>query len=177
MPMPGDPSFAREERRARAREAAAAATPERIQELKSRYEPIDPDPPRPARRSSRRQRSQTVIDSAAIAAIARTCLDEHPGTWTSYAELCSAAGLDRQLALVVARHLVPEPTSEHWFRIRNGEGVYNMPTDEAERGDIVRFSPAEADRRLEEIGVRVVDRRADRRRKLVWTTTGWQLQR
>jgi hypothetical protein len=176
MPVPGDPSFAREERRARAREAAAAATPEQLQDLKARYGSINPDRPRPTQRSSRSSRSEQVLDSAAIASVARAGLDAHPGTWTSYAELCSASGLDRQLALVVARHLVPEPTGEHWFRIRNGDGVYNMPTDEAKRGDVVRFGQAEADRRLEEIGVRVVDRRADRRRKIVWTSTGWQLQ-
>jgi hypothetical protein len=103
-------------------------------------------------------------------------LDAHPGTWTSYAELCAAAGLDRQLALVVARHLTPQPTSEHWFRIRNGEGAYNMPTDEATRGDVVRFSAGEADRLLAAIGVDVTHGRADRRRKLVWTTTGWRMQ-
>jgi hypothetical protein len=70
-------------------------------------------------------RSSGAIDSAAIAALARGALDDHPVTWTSYAELCSAGGLDRGVALVVARLLVPEPTGDHWFRIRNSDGVYN----------------------------------------------------
>lgn len=175
--MPGDPSFAREERRARAREAAAAATPERRQELKARYEPVAPEPPRRARRPSARSQPRSDIDVTATAAVARKALDAHPGAWTSYAELCSAAGLDRQLALVVARHLVPGPMNEHWFRVRNGDGVYHMPTDDTERGDAAGFSAAEADRRLEAIGVSVVGGRADIRRKLVWTTTGWQLLR
>jgi hypothetical protein len=34
--------------------------------------------------------------------------------------LCSASGLDRGLAQAVARSLIPEPTGDYWFRIRNG---------------------------------------------------------
>jgi hypothetical protein len=77
------------------------------------------------------------------------------------------------LALVVARLLIPEPTGDHWFRIRNSDGVYNVPSDEAEHGDPVRFSQAEADRQLAAIGVAVVARRADAGRKLCWTSSGW----
>ena len=124
-----------------------------------------------------RATSRGVIDAAAVAAVARQALDEHPSTWTSYAELCSASGINRGAALVVARALIPEPTGDHWFRIRNSDGVYNVPSDEAERGDPVRYSQFEADRQLEAIGVRVIDRRADQRRKLCWTPAGWTVGR
>jgi hypothetical protein len=110
-----------------------------------------------------------------VAASARAALDAHPSTWTSYAELCAANGLDRGLALVVARGLILEPTGRDWFRIRNSDGVYNVPTDEAERGDPVRFSQAEADRALEAIGVRVRAHRADPERKLLWMHGEWCL--
>ncbi len=117
-----------------------------------------------------------MIDASAIAAIAREALDTNPSTWTSYAELCSASGINRGAALVVARALIPEPTGDHWFRIRNEAGIYNVPSDEAERGDPVRYSQAEADRQLESIGVRVINKRADQKRKLCWTeTAGWTL--
>jgi len=129
--------------------------------------------PRPRRTAGQRSGS---IDAAAIAALARRALDEHPATWTSYAELCSASGLDRGLALVVARLLIPEPTGDHWFRIRNSEGVYNVPSDEAEHGDPVQFSQAEADRHLVAIGVPVVAKRADPARKLCWSSSGWAVK-
>jgi hypothetical protein len=79
------------------------------------------------------------------------------------------------LALVVARQLIPEPTGQHWFRIRNSDGVYNVPTDEAERGDPVRFSRAEADSALEAIGVGLHSHRADPERKLLWMHGEWCL--
>ena len=116
-----------------------------------------------------------MIDASAIAAIARQALGAHPSTWSSYAELCSASGINRGAALVVTRALIPEPTVDHWFRIRNADGIYNVPSDEAERGDPVRFSQVEADRQLEAIGVRVINKRADQKRKLRWTRTGWTL--
>ncbi len=56
----------------------------------------------------------------------------------------------------MARLLIPEPTGEHWFRIRNSDGVNNVPTDDAESGDPVRYSQGEADKQLARIGVRVV---------------------
>jgi hypothetical protein len=176
MPEPGDPSAAREARRARARQAAAAASDERRAELRARY--VATPAPGPDSRSSRTPRrratSPGVIDASAIAAVARQALNAHPSTWTSYAELCSASGINRGAALVVARALIPEPTGDHWFRIRNEDGIYNVPSDEAERGDPVRYSQAEADRQLEAIGVRVINKRADRKRKLCWTeAAGW----
>jgi hypothetical protein len=115
------------------------------------------------------------VDVAAVAASARAALDAHPYTWTSYAELCSANGLDRGLALVIARRLVLEPTGDHWFRVRDSEGVYNVPADEAVRGDLARYSRAEADRLLEAIGVRVVRQRADPDQKLLWMHGEWCL--
>ena len=57
--------------------------------------------------------------------------------------------------MAVARVLIGAPTADHWFRIRNSEGVYNVPNDEAERGDASRYSREEADRLLESIGVSV----------------------
>src|SRR5262245_58073806 len=113
-----------------------------------------------------------TIDAAAIAAEAQRVLEAHPATWTSYAELCSAHGLSRSLALVVAKALIPLPTGDHWFRIRNEAGVYNAPVGE---DDLVGFSQVEADRRLRSIGVGVVDDRADPGRKMVWTADGWVL--
>jgi len=120
-------------------------------------------------------RSGGSVDVTVVAASARAALDAHPSTWTSYAELCSANGLHRGLSLVIARQLIPEPTGDHWFRIRNSDGVYNVPTDEAERGDPVRYSQAEADRALEAIGVQVVRHRADPDRKLLWMHGEWCL--
>ena len=79
------------------------------------------------------------------------------------------------MALVVARQLIPEPTGQHWFRIRNSDGIYNVPADEAERGDPVRYSQAEADRALEAIGVTVRSHRADPERKLLWMHGEWCL--
>jgi hypothetical protein len=115
------------------------------------------------------------VDVAAIAASARAALDAHPSTWTSYAELCSANGLDRGLARVVARQLSPQPTGDHWFRIRNGDGVYDATTGAAERGGPVRYSQAEADRALEAIGVQVLRHHADPDRKLLWMHGEWCL--
>jgi hypothetical protein len=112
------------------------------------------------------------VDASAIAAEARQMLDAHPATWTSYAELCSAHGLSRGLALVVAKALIPQPTGDHWFRIRNEAGVYNAPVDE---DDLVGFGQAEADRKLRSIGVGVVGTRADPGRKMVWTADRWAL--
>ena len=129
-------------------------------------------PSRTRARSAPTSRGAAVIDAPAIAATARAALDENPSTWTSYAELCSASGLSRGLALVVARALDPEPTINHWFRIRNEAGLYNVPVDE---GDPGQFSRAEADRKLAAVGVAVIDGRADRARKLVWTSDGWTL--
>jgi len=176
VPTPEDPSFAREQRRARAREAAAAASPERIAELRAEHAQDTATDQRQRSGISRPRKHagpSRPIDASEVAAIARRALDDHPSTWTSYAELCSASELDRGLALVVARLLIPEPTGEHWFRIRNSDGVYNVPADEAEHGDPVRYSQGEADKQLARIGVRVVAKRADRARKLCWTSDGW----
>ena len=115
------------------------------------------------------------MDVAAVGASARAALDAHPSTWTSYAELCSANGLDRGLALVIARQLVPDPTGDHWFRIRGSDGVYNAPPAAAGRGDHARYSPDEADRALEAIGVQVLRRHADPERKLLWMHGEWCL--
>jgi hypothetical protein len=115
-----------------------------------------------------------TIEGAEIAAEARRILDAHPATWTSYAELCSAHGLSRGLALVVARAMAPEPTGGHWFRIRNEAGVYNVPVNEHDR---VSYGQAEADRLLRSIGVTVIGGRADPGRKIVWTSEGWVLAR
>jgi hypothetical protein len=115
------------------------------------------------------------LDAAMIANEARLALDEHPGTWTSYAQLCDANGLSRRLALVVARLLVPEPTESHWYRIRNEAGVYRVPADEPDRGDPSRYSQSRADQLLGSIGVGVVNGRADPARKLVWGAQGWAL--
>ncbi len=178
MPDASDPSFAREERRARARRAASEASAERQQELRSKYAPAPPPPPEPRRTSGGRtqaRHSGPPIDAQQIAASARAALDAHPSTWTSYAELCSANGLDRSLSPVVARQLIPEPTGDHWFRIRNNDGVYDVPAGGANRGDAVRHTQAEADRALEAIGVRVVGRRADPEYKLLWMHGEWCL--
>ena len=79
------------------------------------------------------------------------------------------------MATVVARQLVPELTGQHWFRIRNSDGVYNVPAGGAARGHPVRFSQAEADRALEAIGVGVRAHRADPERKLLWMHGEWCL--
>lgn len=115
------------------------------------------------------------IDVAAIAASARAALDAHPLTWTSYAELCAANGLDRRLAPMAARQLAPEMIGEHWFRIRTSDGAYDAPTDESGRRAPVRFSQAEADRALEGIGIQVRARRADPELKLLWMHGEWSL--
>ena len=178
VPDASDPSFAREERRARARRAAADASPERQQELRSRHI-SQPAPPRQSRTAAARRpatdRSGRSVDVAAVAASARAALDAHPSTWTSYAELCSANGLDRGLSRAIARQLIPEPTGDHWFRIRSSDGVYNVPTDETERGGPVRYSQVQADRALEAIGVQVLRHHADPDRKLLWMHGEWCL--
>jgi hypothetical protein len=198
MPSPGDPSFDREARAARARQAVSRASEERLAELRSQHLPPEtkrsaarsagpaaaaprPPAPRPVPRPKR------GIDAAAIGRTARAALDKHPATWTSYAELCSATGLTRSLALTVARQLVLEPTGSHWFRIRDDDGVYDVPAvdvadadgtaDAADAPDAEPspFSRLEADRRLAEGGIAVVDGRADPERKLSWTGSGWAL--
>jgi hypothetical protein len=183
VPLPGDPDFDRSERRAQAKRAAAAASAERIAELRDRFStPVKQATPAKARRtrSSGASRSRAAaspsINAAAVVAVARQALDEHPSTWTSYAELCAASGISRGFAVAVARMLIGEPTADDWFRIRNSEGVYNVPTDEAERGDASRYSREEADRLLESIGVSVDGTRADRHRKLSWTGSGWTVR-
>jgi hypothetical protein len=179
VPDASDPSFAREQRRAKARQAAAEASVERQQELRSKYSP--PPAPRPERsprtsgRAASANRGRTSFDVAALAASARSALDDHPSTWTSYAEICAANGLDRGLAPAVARQLTPEPTGEHWFRIRNSDGVYDVPTAGTTRADPVRFGQAAADRALEALGIRVQARRADPERKLLWMHGEWCL--
>jgi hypothetical protein len=123
----------------------------------------------------RRDPRASAIDVAAVVASAQAALDAHPSTWTSYAELCAANGLDRGLASVVARQLAPQPMGEHWFRIRNSDGVYDAPAHQPARGGPVRFGQAEADRALEAIGVAVRARRADPERKLLWMHGEWCL--
>jgi hypothetical protein len=169
VPDSSDPSFAREERRARARRAAAEASPERQQELRDRHAP-PPAPPREPSRPRAAKDPAGSVDIAAVAASARAALDAHPSTWTSYAELCSANRLDRGLALAVARRLGPGAAGDHWFRIRSSDGVY-----EAGRGDPARFSQDAADRALEAIGVPAVRRHADPERKLLWMHGEWCL--
>jgi hypothetical protein len=115
------------------------------------------------------------VDVAAVAASTRAALDAHPSTWTSYADVCSANGLDRSLALAIARQLTPERTGDHWFRIRDSNGVYNVPTGDAVRGAPARYSRAEADRELEAIGVQVLRHHADPERKLLWMHGEWCL--
>ncbi|MET0146391.1 MAG: hypothetical protein ABW328_16645 [Ilumatobacteraceae bacterium] len=113
--------------------------------------------------------------------MARAALDKHPATWTSYAELCSATGLTRNLAPTVARELHPEPTGAHWFRIRDDNGAFvaaeaaEAADGDEEPGDADRPSPADADRQLAASGVAVADGRADPARKLHWTGSGWAL--
>jgi hypothetical protein len=107
---------------------------------------------------------------AAFAASAIVALDAHPSTWTSYAELCAANGLDRGLASVVARQLGPASTGQHWFRIRNSDGVYDVPASGADR-----LSQAAADGALEAIGIGVRAHRADPERKLLWMHGEWCL--
>jgi hypothetical protein len=173
VPDASDPSFAREERRARARRAAAEASAERQQELRSRYAPPAPHPEGPTRTGGRvrSERDGGSFDVAAVAASARAALDAHPSTWTSYAELCAANGLDRGLSPAVARRLTPGSAGQHWFRIRSNDGVYDLPRDDASP----RRSQAEADRALEAIGVRVLSHRADPERKLLWMHGEWCL--
>lgn len=115
------------------------------------------------------------MDIAVIAASARAALAAHPSTWTSHAELCAANGLDRGLALVVARRLVPEHMDDQWFRIRSSDGAYSVPTDAGRRGDVGRFSRSRADQALEAMGVRVIRQRADPERKLLWMHGEWCL--
>jgi hypothetical protein len=132
-------------------------------------------PGTPTGAKARSDRRGASIDVAAVAASASVALDAHPSTWTSYAELCAANGLDRGLASVVARQLGPAPTGQHWFRIRNSDGVYDVPAPGADRGDPVRFSQAAADRALEAIGIGVRAHRADPERKLLWMHGEWCL--
>ena len=118
------------------------------------------------------------IDTAGIARTARAALDKHPGTWTSYAELCSAMGMTRSSAGTIARQHIFEPTGTHWFRIRSDDGVYEPPTTDeagAEADEPVLLSPAEADAQLTAIGVAVADGRADPDRKLGWNGSAWTL--
>jgi len=175
VPDSSDPSFAREERRARARQAAAEASAERQQELRSKYVPAPAPTRQPGTQTGAKARSDRrgpSIDVAAFAASASMALEAHPSTWTSYAELCAANGLDRGLASVVARQLGPAPAGQHWFRIRNSDGVYDVPSSGA---DPVRFSQAAADGALEAIGIGVRAHRADPERKLLWMHGEWCL--
>jgi len=174
VPDATDPSFAREERRANARRAAAEASPHRQQELRAKYAP-PPAPARQVRPAGRKAaaRDAVTFDVAAIAASARAALDAHPSTWTSFAELCPANGLDRSLAAALARQLGPASTGEHWFRIRGGDGVYDGVRDGSPGG--ARYGRDEADRALEAIGVRVRAHHADPERKLLWMHGEWCL--
>ena len=194
MPTPGDPSFDRLERANRAKEAASGASDERLAELREKYLAPAATPKRAAARSARSAPAPrpkaaapkpSPIDAGAIARTARAALDKHPMTWTSYAELCSAMGLTRSLAAAVARTPIFEPTGSHWFRVRDDHGVYEVPAAEAERpgaeqpgdepSDAEHPTAEEADRRLEALGVAIVDGRADPARKLAWTGSGWAL--
>ena len=103
-----------------------------------------------------------------IMADAHRMLRENPGTWTSYAELCEAHGVRRQLALVLARAIIPGGnTPEIYFRLRNADGVYNPGNHERSTANVA------ADERLREIGVDVVGGRADPRRQMIWSDRGW----
>lgn len=115
-----------------------------------------------------------TLDAGAIAALARSAFLAFPASWTSYAELAEARGLTRGHALVVARALVPEPTHDCWYRIRDKNGVYNVPISES---DPQNFTQAEADRLLRADGVSVTNHRADPRRRLIWAGRRWQLFR
>jgi hypothetical protein len=112
------------------------------------------------------------IDASEIADIARAAFRAHAATWTSYAELAEAYGLTRGRALVVARALVPEPTHDCWYSIRDKKGVYNVPVNEADPG---AFSQAAADRLLHAAGVDVTNQRAAASRKLTWASGRWRL--
>src|SRR4051812_8743626 len=112
-----------------------------------------------------------TIDAGAIAQTARSAFRAHPASWTSYAELAEAHGLTRGHALVVARALNPEPTHDCWYRIRNQDGVYNVPVSEDDPGT---YTQAEADRLLRADGVAVTNRRADPSRKLTWANGTWR---
>ena len=116
--------------------------------------------PRPA--SPIGQTGEMNVDM--IMADAHRMLRENTGTWTSYAELCEAHGLSRQLALVLARAIIPGGnTPEIYFRLRNADGVYNPGNHERSTANV------EADGRLREIGVDVVGGRADPHRQMIWS--------
>ena len=201
MPQPGDPSYDRQQRAARAKQAASDASGERLAELREKYlAPVSPakraagagpgtraatpaaqaTAPRPRQPSAPKVHP---IDTAGIVRTARAALDKHPGTWTSYAELCSAMGMTRSSAGVLARQHIFEPTGTHWFRIRSDDGVYEAPTvEEAADGSVdegaaqpASLSPAEADAQLTAIGVAVVDGKADPACKLGWNGSAWTL--
>jgi hypothetical protein len=187
MPSPGDPSYDRQQRAARARRAASDASGERLAELREKYlAPVKPGARAPApgaRATASAPATPTPrvpsvpkphpIDTAGIARTARAALDKHPGTWTSYAELCSAMGMTRSSAGVLARQHIFEPTGSHWFRIRSDDGVYEAPTVEEGADEAGPLSPADADAQLIAIGVGVVDGRADPDRKLGWNGSAW----
>ena len=203
MPSPGDPSYDRQQRAAHAKQAASDASAERVAELREKY--LAPTKAaRGAAAAGARTSSATAagtratapttprqpsvpkvhpIDTAGIVRTARAALDKHPGTWTSYAELCSAMGMTRSSAGTMARQHIFEPTGAHWFRIRSDDGVYEPPTpdegtdragtDGAEPAPLL--SPTDADAHLTAIGVAVVDGRADPGRKLGWNGSAWTL--
>ncbi|MET0324044.1 MAG: hypothetical protein ABW219_02390 [Ilumatobacteraceae bacterium] len=201
MPSPGDPSFDRQQRAARAKQAASDASGERLAELREKYlAPTKPTTRATASRTSRTTRTPTPaaaprvrvpstpkvrpLDTAGIVRTARAALDKHPQTWTSYAELCSAMGMTRSSAGRLARQHVFERPGAHWFRVRNDDGVFEWPDAvEGNEGDpgvdvavvAVSFDPDEADRELAGIGVAVVDGRADPDRKLGWNGSAWTL--
>ena len=100
------------------------------------------------------------IDTAGIARTARAALDKHPATWTSYAELCSAMGMTRSSAGMIARQHIFEPTGTHWFRIRTDDGVYEPPTRPRGRRRGRRARRAQRGR-----GGRPADRHRRRRRR------------
>jgi hypothetical protein len=200
MPSPGDPSFDRQQRAARAKLAASDASGERLAELREKY--LAPTKPttRAAARTTRTSAPAAAparvpstpkvrpLDTAGIVRTARAALDKHPATWTSYAELCSAMGMTRSSAGLLARQHVFERPGAHWFRVRNDDGVFEWPDgtqaapgdrrgdgDEAGEGGGVTLDPDEADRELLAIGVAVVDGRADPDRKLGWNGSAWTL--
>jgi len=193
MPSPGDPSYDRQQRAARAKQAASDASGERLAELREKYLA----PTKPTRRSSTgstpaSSRASAVsttrrppaapkvnpIDTAGIARTASAALDKHPGTWTSYAELCSAMGMTRSSADRIARQHIFESTGTHWFRIRSDDGAYEPPTTDeagADGNEPVLLSRDEADAQLTGIGIAVVDGRPDPARKLGWNGSAWTL--
>jgi hypothetical protein len=186
MPSPGDPSFDRHERAARAKEAASGASEERLAELRAKHltavksspvagERVPAEQGRAPRLARPEARPTGQLDVTGIARTAQSALGKHPLSWTSYAELCSATGLTRRNAEVVAGRLVPALIPLHWFRVRDDDGVYTPPADLAEAENPEQFGQAEADRELTTLGVEVLDGRADPQRKLHWNGAAWAL--